>query len=435
MSKSRRRKKFSNKKSSGQPHNRRGRSLRVEVLEDRRLLAVVTVGNALDIVNAPDTSSITALLNNDGGDGISLREAIAATNNTAGADTIDFSAALSGQTLTLGGTDLEITDALTIDATALAQNVTIDANEQSPIFNIDDPTTTSENFDVTLAGLTLTGGLTTFSGGAIRSRTTGNLTIDQSTVSGNSATGNNSTGGGIWTYSGAVTLTNSTVSGNSSFDNGGGIWTRSGAVTLTSSTVTENSTVGAGGGVYVLNTNSSPAFIIENSIIAGNTDDGTGPDLRPDSTSTLTVNYSLIGNTTGSGITAGTGTGNFLDQPALLGPLADNGGPTLTHALLPSSPAIDAGNPGIAFDPAEFDQRDTPFVRVFDGRIDIGAYEFQAMVPPAQGLIVDTTTNLFDNDYGCSLPFVFFMRQLGRNVWVAVVPVGFSRSDRDRWSR
>jgi hypothetical protein len=71
------------------------------------------------------------------------------------------------------------------------------------------------------------------------------------------------------------------------------------------------------------------------------------------------------------------GTGNILNQPALLGPLVDNGGPTLTHALLLGSPAIDAGDPSIVFDPGAFDQRGTGFSRVVGGRIDIGAFEFQ----------------------------------------------------------
>ena len=70
----------------------------------------------------------------------------------------------------------------------------------------------------------------------------------------------------------------------------------------------------------------------------------------------------------------------------LLGTLADNGGPTETHALLPGSPAIDAGDPSILFNPAEFDQRGSPFVRVVDGdgaggaQIDIGAFEDNSSV-------------------------------------------------------
>ena len=73
--------------------------------------------------------------------------------------------------------------------------------------------------------------------------------------------------------------------------------------------------------------------------------------------------------------------------------LADNGGPTWTHALLPGSPAIDAGDPAAMAgvdDVPDFDQRGSPFTRVFDGdgaggaRIDIGAFELQP--PPGPSL-------------------------------------------------
>ncbi len=199
------------------------RPLRLEALEDRRLLAGVVVGNNLDVVNG-DTTTIATLLANAGGDGISLREAMLAANGTAGADVITFAPALSSQTITLlGGLELVAAEALTIDARPLAANVTITANQLSRIFNI-----TAMTGDFILGGLTLTGGRTTGSsmgGGAIRSITTGSLTIDQSTISGNSTAGNFSDGGGIYA-NGNVTLTQSTVSGNSTTNflaRGGGI--------------------------------------------------------------------------------------------------------------------------------------------------------------------------------------------------------------------
>jgi hypothetical protein len=69
----------------------------------------------------------------------------------------------------------------------------------------------------------------------------------------------------------------------------------------------------------------------------------------------------------------------------LLGPLLDNGGPTLTHALLPGSPAINIGDPtavpGAGGVPL-YDQRGEPFTRVFGGRIDIGAFESQTNALP-----------------------------------------------------
>jgi predicted outer membrane repeat protein len=381
---------------------------------------------------------------------LSLREAVELTNANPNVDTITFASALSGQTIILGGTELVLTEALVIDARPLAANITIDANGASRILNI-----TAESGDFTLGGLTLSGARTTASGlaglgGAIRSRTTGNLTLEQSTVSGNSTAGGFARGGGIYTrgdvtltqstvsgnstsgqFSGGggistfgdLTLTNSTVSGNSTAgllaggggiytygdltlaqstvsgnstagvnSPGGGIWVN-GSAELTQSTVTENHTSQAsssGGGVFQWDTGNNAPFSISGSIVAGNTAGGGGADLLPDPDSTLTVNYSLIGNMadlTQSQLDAiNAGTGNLLDVAPQVGPLADNGGMTLTHALLPGSPALDAGDPnamaGVG-DVPEFDQRGNPFKRVFDGdgaggaRIDIGAFEVQ----------------------------------------------------------
>jgi hypothetical protein len=68
---------------------------------------------------------------------------------------------------------------------------------------------------------------------------------------------------------------------------------------------------------------------------------------------------------------------------AMLGPLANNGGPTDTHALLSGSPAIDAGDPNFT-PPPDYDQRGPGYSRVVNGRIDIGAFEV-APCPQSQG--------------------------------------------------
>lgn len=98
----------------------------------------------------------------------------------------------------------------------------------------------------------------------------------------------------------------------------------------------------------------------------------------------MQVNYTVIGNTLNLSTTnlaeLSAGTGNLLDVDPLLDVLADNGGPTKTHALLAGSPAINAGDPAIEPDDDLFDQRGTPFQRVLDGRIDIGAFESEAIV-------------------------------------------------------
>ena len=91
----------------------------------------------------------------------------------------------------------------------------------------------------------------------------------------------------------------------------------------------------------------------------------------------------------------------------MLTQLSDHGGPTKTHALLPLSPAIDAGNPAAVAgvgDVPLFDQRGTSFTRVFDGdgaggaRIDIGAFEKQNPGTP-QSFVVDTLADEVDGDY------------------------------------
>jgi hypothetical protein len=105
----------------------------------------------------------------------------------------------------------------------------------------------------------------------------------------------------------------------------------------------------------------------------------------------IDLRSSIIGDNTGIQLTeAPVGSpdafGNFIGGllngviDPRLGPLTHNGGPTMTHALLPGSPAIEMGDPtamvGVNGVPM-FDQRGEPFARVFDGRIDIGALESQ----------------------------------------------------------
>ena len=219
-------------------------------------------------------------------------------------------------------------------------------------------------------------------GGIVSSNS--DVSLTNSTVSGNSVIGISSQGGGIFTSNGYLSLTNSTVSGNSSGGLGGGIRVISNfsPVQFVNSTVTDNLAAGAGGGISF---ERSQGLILQNSIVAGNTDEGAAPDLFAtfSGDSELIVEHSLIGDTTGSGVDATTGTGNILNQSALLGPLADNGGPTLTHALLVGSPAIDSGSNLLAVDEngnaLTTDQRGED--RIQFGTVDIGAVELEAADP------------------------------------------------------
>ncbi len=208
-------------------------------------------------------------------------------------------------------------------------------------------------------------------GGGIASHYAGaTVTLIGSTVSGNQ-TGDGGGGGGIQSTR-RLALTNSTVSGNTASGWGGGIENyASGGVTLNNCTITDNTADsdndgdGDGGGIY----RHSGTVSFKNTIIAGNAD----PSSAPDCSGTLTSQgYNLIQDTTGCTISGDT-TGNITGQDPTLGPLANNGGPTETHALLTGSPAIDA-IPPISCTVAT-DQRGVTRPQPAAGDCDIGAFE------------------------------------------------------------
>jgi predicted outer membrane repeat protein len=214
-------------------------------------------------------------------------------------------------------------------------------------------------------------------GGGIDNR--GTVTLTNSTVSGNSVSSASvccGYGGGIRNLGGTVTLTNSTVSGNSATayntgGYGGGIRSDGGTVTLTNSTLSRNTASRGGGGIYTL----FLALHLDNTLIAGNTASTSGPDVN--GSVDTTSGFNLIGDGTGmSGITNGVN-GNQVGTSAspinpLLAPLGSYGGPTQTMALLPGSPALDAGSNALRGG-ATTDQRG--YARIVNRTVDIGAFE------------------------------------------------------------
>ena len=255
------------------------------------MLAAVTVTNDTDVVNA-DTSSIINL-GTGGVDGISLREAIEATNNTSGDDEITFNNSLLGGVITLTMGELAIADDLTVTGLG-AVDLTIDGNQSSRIFRIDGPGSPG-SIDVTLSDLTLTGASTAGAGGGILS--VENLTLNRSVVTANTASFG---GGGIYSR-GTLTVTSSTLSGNSAEFGGGGIYNLS-MLSVTSSTLSGNSANGPGGGILSLNATLS----VTSSILSGNSANGLGGGIYY-ILGTATLNNTIVAGSPGGDIDGSAG--------------------------------------------------------------------------------------------------------------------------------
>lgn len=207
-------------------------------------------------------------------------------------------------------------------------------------------------------------------GGGLASQWVFGLKLNNSSITNNttSLTDESGKGGGLYLYFGYGSIQNCTISGNSSYS-GGGLWLYYSNLALRNSTIASNTASSAGGGIH-----SSETKITLDSDIVGKNNSPMGPDIK----GLITANYSLIGTTAGATIT---GTNNKLNVDPLFGPLTNNGGPTLTHALLPGSPAIDSGRntTGVGYD-----QRGNGYFRVSGKSTDIGAFEVQSPIAPAQ---------------------------------------------------
>jgi hypothetical protein len=405
--------------------------LRVEPLEDRCVPATFTVNSTADTATPPAGT-------------VTLRSAIMAAEGDTG-DTINFDPALLGQTITLtSGSPLPaLTKGETITGLG-AKNLTVSGNNAFRVFNvtsatqvkITDLTATQGNsgavgdggaiinsgnlaltnviisastsganrgggFDnapggtATITGSTITSNSTTggLAGGGINNE--GDLIVTTSTISSNSGSG----GGGIENrLAGTLAVLQSLIVGNTARDDvgGGGIRSVGTSVQITNTTIAYNvvSGVGAtegGGGVSL----GAGTMTILNSTITGNTDlsnlalggggiNHSGGTLNLGNT-IVAENFAVGANpqNIGGGFTNLGGTVNGGDPR--LGPLQNNGGPTLSRAPLPGSTVIGAGINGLIAG-TTVDQRGS--LRIVGTTVDIGAVEFQ---PPQVSVALTVT--------------------------------------------
>ena len=217
-------------------------------------------------------------------------------------------------------------------------------------------------------------------------------------------------GGAIFVFSGSTRLVNTTISGNtadsrfnansdrSGLGLGGGVFVYAGEFSALNSTLAAN-TADDGGAVFAF-TDNSPTITLNNTILADSvsTIDRplrlTGPltDYAEGGTGTGTVNDSGSNNAVERGVAAFGGTNTLAIDPGLT-PLADNGGPTLTHALRLDSRVIDQGSDALAAG-LTTDQRGLPR---FDRTVDLGAYEFQ-LAGLGTELVVTTSADVVNGD-------------------------------------
>lgn len=353
----------------------------VDRLEERWLFSTIDVTTFSDVVNSAD--GVT-----------SVREAIALAAANAGDDQV----VLPAGTYPLNN-ELVITDTSgKVSIRSYGGTATLNAQHRSRILSI------YGGSDVTLERLRITGGRGS-QGAGIHNAGSHLLLIVDCLVDGN---GSSDYGGGIYNYNSTVEVTNTTIAGNSAQRYGGGIFsyfrstaqvsnsTLSGntaqygggifndydsTVGLTNSTISSNAAYYYGGGIY-----NAYAASLWHTIIAGNS---AGSFACTDAAGSLdSRGYNLIGIIDGSSGWQETDLRGTAAQPLdpKLAPLANNGGPTQTMALLPGSPAINAGNNALAFDSGlnflTTDQRGAGYARIVSGTVDMAPLRWRTSRRP-----------------------------------------------------
>jgi CSLREA domain-containing protein len=435
----------------------------VEVQEGQFLVDVL-----IDETDAQFTDIVNNYFLNDpylaSGD-FALREAIDFSEKNPLVDTISFSTSLPYEEdlnpfspaptiLLTYGTHLSVSEPVFIEGPATYElEVDASGNDPSPTFKNFDGTrvfaldngTPDDLSDISISNLTIMGGDVQNQGGGILNKENlvltnvtlkknaasndggglfsqyGTLDISGSTFGGPLAEEKNQAaddGGAIFIDTGwlddvvVATISNSTITGNQAGDKGAGIVNRDADLLIEYSTITNNlaaSTKGSGL-AHFSNTNTETTF--HSTILSGNSIndvDFLGPQGGSSGgiNNIVSLGYNLVGMGTNGVLGSFNQPGDqILILDPMLEPLANTGGPTLTHQPMIGSPVVDAGDPtavpGVDGVPIT-DQRGQFYNRVFDGdgdetaTIDIGAYELQ-------GVTYTVTTLVDENDGDYSAP-------------------------------
>jgi hypothetical protein len=320
----------------------------------------------------------------------SLRAALEDANDNPGADRILFKAKLSGTLNMADGLDaFYVLNPVEIVGPG-ARRVTIDAIEQPRVFYVDESAE-----DVTISGLTISGGDTGGDGAGIYNEGT-DLVISESEISGNLAGGR---GGGVFSEGGAVTVRSSTLTGNTAEggNGGGAIYSAGATLQIVNSTISGNTSAQDAGGVYVTYQGGGSASIRFSTITGNSADDDGGGLFTFDPTEVVgTVIANNEAANQGQDVASDfiefafslvedplnpygddPGATNVVGVDPNLKPLANNGGPTDTHAFKKSP----AKNKVPKSESEKKDQRGAKR----KGKGDIGAYE----LVKCEGVIVN----------------------------------------------
>jgi CSLREA domain-containing protein len=321
---------------------------------------------------------------------------------------------------------------LTVDNTVFRDNLA--EGSGGGALYADHESTSAENGDVTITDSTFEGNEASAGygrGGAIYlDQYNDAVVVSRSTFTDNTANGD---GGAINVYGprdGSFELSNSTLSGNSTTESGGAVFFGNyfdSPMRVENSTVVNNSADVDGGGLYRFGGDDTggttdDTVVVSSTIVANNDALGAGNDIADrtvvGTVGTFEIGHSLIEDPTGAAITAAPAGSNIVGVDPMLGPLADNGGPTLTHLpTATNSPVVNAGvDNGLATDQRGFARNDDlgqPGALNSDGT-DIGAVELRGAsvtitAGPDGGVIPgDRATFVFegsrpDQAFECSL--------------------------------